>query len=349
MRRTHFIFGGFLQNLTKGKENFFTSLWNKPDTRDDRIKDYIPEVMEESLLEEKAVRLENNSRDVIVELGHKIILEIEKKSPTSRIAPHLSKLLKEYGTSSDLICQRPLSYLIYPTSSILSSNAEASHDLVLNFADNFRGMIEEIEKSGCSAKRTKSTENSSSEGTKEEVVSELEENPSSVNSSDTGDATIGEKEQPAGEDGAPIVAADDEYEPLDITLFVKVTAGMALANLNCGDLRYAEKCVDAALLHAKDPQRVGGLYGMKAGILCRQKKFEAAVEAAKKAISASQNLQGFLQGSYALNQLNRKVEEVELLEEAKESHPMNQQIAQRLSEAQKSLPEPLLQLDGDTK
>lgn len=344
MRRTGGILGGFLQNLTKGKENFFTSLWNKPDTRDDRIKDYIPEVVEESLLEEKAVRLENNSRDVIVELGHKIILEIEKKSPTSRIAPHLSKLLKEYGSSSDLICQRPLSYLIYPTSSVLSSNAEASHDLVLNFADNFRGMIEEIERSGCSVKRIQSEEKASiAEGVAEK--NENEEAP--VSSSNAKDASKGENERFEGE--APIVATDEEYEPLDITLFVKVTAGMALANLNCGDLRYAEKCVDTALFHAKDPQRVGGLYGMKAGILCRQKKFEEAVEAAKKAISSSQNLQGYLHGSYALHQLNRKVEEIELLEEAKEAHPMNQQVALRLSDAQKSLPEPLLQLDGNSK
>lgn len=35
-------------------------------------------------------------------------------------------------------------------------------------------------------------------------------------------------------------------------MFVKVLSGMALANMRCGDMKCAVKCVDVALQHARD-------------------------------------------------------------------------------------------------
>eukprot|EP00796_Vickermania_ingenoplastis_P005320 gene5320-3822_t len=310
--------------------NYFTSLWNKPETRDDKIKDYIPEVVEESLLEERAVQLENTSRDTIVELGNKILVEIEKKSPTSRMAPYFNQLLKEYGVK-DIIFQRPLSYLIYPTSSVLSSSAETSHELVLSFSENFRELIEEVERSGCSARKAVEVGSDSSTALKEGD----EASQGSTPECSTSDVAAGENIH---------MTPLNDYEPLDITLYVKVAAGMALANINCGDFAHAVKCVDAALLHAKDSQRIGGLYGMKAGILVRMKKYSDAEEAALKAIDHSQNVQGYLHGSYALYQQGRIVEAVNLLEAAREFHPMDVSVASRLSEIKKRLPEAPLQL-----
>lgn len=347
---------GFFQKISEGKNSFFTSLWNKPVTRDDRIKGYIPEVVEESLLEEKAVQLENNSRDIIVELGQKIVIEIEKKSPTSRIAPSLNKLMNEYG-SKDLICQRPLSYLIYPTSSAVSPSADTCHELVLSFVDNFREMIEEIEKSGCSARSiTKDQEkyisplpdtNESAKSIHQEVkiesLAESSEEGTKLKLEEHHDSRA-EVFREDNKDNLGVPPCDS-HEPLDITLFVKVMTGMTLANISCSDFKSAEKCVDTALLHARDTERIGGLYGMKAGILVRQKKLSQAVNSAQKAIEISHNLQGFLQGAYALHQLNRTDEELKLLKQAKEFHPMNQLIAKRYEDVMNSLPEPLLRLE----
>lgn len=319
MRTSCIKYAGILQSLSKGKENFFTSLWNKPVTRDDRIKEYIPEVIEESLMEERAVSLENNARDGIVELGHKILTEIDRKSPTSRIAPYMTALLREYN-SSELITQRPLSHLIYPTSSILS-NVDTQHELVMNFSENFRLLIEEVEQSGCSV-RSAEAEASLPDGT-------------------TAEASADGLSSAASDEGT---LEEDSYEPLDITLFVRVTAGMALANVNCGDYRNALKCVDVCLTHARSAERIGGLHGLKAGILVRLKSYEEAVKASAKAISASQNIQGYLHGSYALHQLNRRSEEAALLEEGREAHPMNQAIEKRLSDTKKDKAEALPQL-----
>lgn len=356
---------GFFQKLSESKTNFFTSLWNKPVTRDERIKGYIPEVLEESLVEEKAIQLDQNSRDIIVELGHKVVVEIEKKSPTSRIAPYLNKILKEYGTT-DVIRQRPLSYLIYPTSSVLSPSPDSCHELVLSFADNFREMIEEIERSGCSIRLLPKVNEDKGKSEKtapgESDMDSLTEAKSVLRN---GEAMKEEKnlamelrtgtnvEQDIKNEipeenissSSGTFSSEGSHEPPDLTLFVKIMSGMALANISCSDFKNAVKCVDTALLHAKDTQRIGGLYGMKAGILVRLKKFEEAATAAKKAIEVSHNLQGFLQGAYALHQLNRIDEELELLEQGKDSHPMNQQIVQRYDEVVQSLPEPLLRLE----
>lgn len=333
MRKSLPFLGGFLQNLTKGKENFFTSLWNKPVTDDDRVKDYIPEVVEESILEEKAVRLENNSRDIIVELGNKIITEMEKRSPTSRIAPYLNQIVSEYGVK-ELILQRPLSFLIYPNSNVLpSSNADTPHDLILSFNDNFKALIEEIERSGCSAKQKNAIV-----ATATAILNDKDVAPTNDSASSPNDSPVASGQDDGVVSDVEAAHRADCEEPLDITLFVKVTAGMALANVNCGDLQSAVRCVDAGLLHAKDPQRIGGLYGMKAGILIREKKYIEAVEAAKKAIDVSQNLQGYIHGSYALHQLDRIQEEVDLLESGREVFPMEQLLVHRLSEAKKAIP-----------
>lgn len=297
---------GFLQGGSFGKDgtNFFTSLWNKPETRDERVKEYVPEVLEESLQEQRAVLRERTSRDAIVELGHKILHEMENKSPTPSIAPHLSKLLKEYG-AKDLIAQRPLSYLLYPTSSVLSGG-EQPHELVSGFSDNFRTLIEEVERNGCSARR---------------------EAP----------AAATEKHAPSPASGEVVMASKEEYEPMDITMFIKVASGMALANAHCNDFRNAVRCVDAGIAHAIDGERLGGLLGLKAGLLVHQRRYDEAAETAKRAVEVAGNVQGFLHGAYALRMLRRYEEAVALLEKGVEEHPMNTQLANQLEAVRKSV------------
>lgn len=311
MRRTFARFG--LQGSPFGaKSNFFTSLWNKPETKDERVKEYVPEVLEESLQEQRAVLQESTSRDVIVELGHKVLLEIENKSPTPSIAPHLNKLLREYG-AKDIIAQRPLSYLLYPSSSALSGG-EQPHELVANFSDNFRTLVEEVERNGCSAR----------------TVDAGAANPAEITDG-TRDA-----EAPAADAHGVVMAGKGEYEPMDVTMFIKVASGMALANMHCNDLRNAVRCTDAGIAHAVDQQRLGGLLALRAGLLVHQKKYDEAAETARLAIDASGNLQGYLHGAYALRMLRRPEELVALLERGAEEHPMNTQLADQLETAQKA-------------
>ncbi|KAG5491176.1 hypothetical protein JIQ42_01073 [Leishmania sp. Namibia] len=343
----------FLPSLNFGvnKTDFFTNLWSKPQTRDERVKEYVPEVLEESLQEQRAVLEESTSRDIIVDLGTKILQAIDNKSPTPSIAPHLNRLLLEYG-AKDVIAQRPLSYLLYPNSSALSAGEQA-HELVSNFPDNFRAMIEEVERSGCSAKTraplVTAPEARSSNGAPSVAA---------AGHSDTsgahvygGVATSGERESAApsvvtpddGKHALPserradgvIMASKEEYEPMDITMFVKVAAGLAMANLHCGDTRNAVRCVDAGIAHAKEASRLGGLLGLKAGLLVRQKKFAEAADCAQLAVEASGNIQGFLHGAYALLQLNRPEEAVALLERGRENHPMNTQFEAQIEAIQK--------------
>lgn len=318
MFRTRGVLSGFLQGLKFGtsKNDFFTSLWNKPQTRDERVKEYVPEVMEESLEEQRAVLEENTSRDVIVELGNKILVAIENKSPTPSIAPNLNLLLSEYD-AKDIITQRPLSYLLYPNSSAIAAG-EQPHELVAGFVDHFRALIEEVERNGCTAKRqsetTSSMENKKLPSASASVAQEP--NAAALSSSKT-DPTV-------------IVASREEYEPMDITMFVKVSSGMALANFHCADLRNAIRCVDAGIAHVVDPKRLGGLLALKAGFLVHQKKYEEAVQCAQQSIEASGNQQGFLQGAYALRMLHRYEEAVALLEQGCQEHPMNTQLSLQL-------------------
>ncbi|KAG5492717.1 hypothetical protein JKF63_01297 [Porcisia hertigi] len=353
MFKANRIFAAHLPSLNFGtnKTEFFTNLWNKPQTRDERVKEYVPEVLDESLEEQRAVLEETTSRDMIVELGNKILQEIDNKSPTPSIAPHLHKLLLEYG-AKDLIAQRPLSYLLYPNSSALSAGEQA-HELVSSFPDNFRAMIEEVERNGCSIKTpatalpTAVTHEPSGEPcapTTEKVdTPSMQANrdavmPGESQPTQLGDATpVDTKASMPHQQtsGGVIMASKEEYEPMDITLFAKVAAGMALANLHCGDMRNALRCVDAGIAHAKESSRLGGLLALKAGLLVRQKKFAEAVDSARLAVEASGNVQGYLHGAYALRKLDRLEEAVALLEEGREAHPMNTLFENQIEAIQK--------------
>ncbi|CCW62139.1 unnamed protein product [Phytomonas sp. EM1] len=356
MRRTCLHFSGFLQNLKTGtdKFKFFTTLWNKPETKDERIKEYIPEVLEESLQEQRRVIQESTSRDVIVESGHRVLLEIEKKSPTPNILPHLSKLMLEYG-AKNFIALRPLSYLLYP-SSLTPGGDKQPHDLILTFVDNFRQLIEEVEQNGCSPRLGSAplTTTTSVEIPKAPIPvpqPEAEEGflarkEASDAVSDTGPA----KEVNCVENtsGNPHVSHSENpnarptsfvnvEEPTDITMFVKVVTGMALANLHCGDISNAIHCVDISIAHAIDSTRRGALLGLKAGLLVRQKKFKEAVEVAKLAVEVSGDAQGYLHGAYALRMLKSPSEAIALLEKGMEEHPMDTSLVTQLEAAGKEV------------
>lgn len=295
----------------------FTRLWNKPQTRDERVKEYIPEVLEESLAEQRRVLDESTSRDKIVEAGHKILREIENKAPTPSIAPHLTTIMLEFG-GKDLIGQRALSQLLYPNSS-----AQAQNELLSGFLENFKGLVEYVEQNGSSLRSTAAgAEANTAEAASGEVAAK-------------GDGAASSSEQ--GNYGDVITAKAHEVEPMDFTLFVKVTAGMALSNINIGDFNAALRCCDSALKYAVDTKRIGGIYGMKAGILNRLKKFEDAAECARLAIEASDNIQGYLQGASALKALKRGEEVIALLEQAKEAHPHSKVVAEVLLDAKKNV------------
>jgi tetratricopeptide (TPR) repeat protein len=304
-------------NPLKNGASMFTNLWSKPNTKDERVKEYVPEVIEESLTEQRAVLNESTSRDRIVESGYRLLQEVENKSPTPSIAPHMQTLLLEFGAPKDLIGQRALSQLLYP--SVAPTPAVAAlqaHELVSGFLENCKRLVEHVEVHGSSVKARRAT----SEG--EETKKESERTSSN--------------EEP-DEGNRVVMAKPDEVEPLDITMFAKVTAAMALANLHTGDLNQAMACCDAALRHAVDPKRIGGLHGMRAGIYNKMKKYELAAEAARLSIEASDNVQGYLQGAAALRQLKRDQEVVALLEQGKEAHPSNEVVGQQLLAVKKDL------------
>lgn len=314
--------------LAQGKD-LFHGLWSKPETKDERVKEYVPEVLEESLTEQRRVLAEGSTRDVIVDAGHKILALLDNKAPTPSITPHLNKILEAFETK-ELIGQRALSQLLYPTavnaSTALGAGSATPNELVSGFAENFKSLVEYVEQNGRTATPVP---------------------PGSSNASNS-DAAEGEAAAPSEPDtevvsktsskaGSIIMASRQEVEPLDATLFVKLSAGMALANLGTGDLGHASKCVDAGLKYAIDPKRIGGLYGMKAGILNRQKKFEEAADAARLAIEASDNIQGYLQGVASLRALKRPEETVALLEQAREAHPQNTLVSDLLLEVKKTV------------
>jgi hypothetical protein len=291
-------------------KDYFTTLWQKPETRDERIKEYVPEVLEESLMEQRAVLSEATKRDMIVESGSRVIKELENKAPTPAIAAPLAQIFDHYG-GKNLISQRALSYLLYPGSVAGTAN-EHPHELIASFHENFKLLIGEVEKNGCSVAAPPIKD--APEKTKEQA---------------------GAADEAAEGENKVVMQSKDEAEPLEITLFVKVVAGMALANVQYTDFASGVKCCDVALLHAKDSARIGGLYGMKAGILIRMKKYEEALEAAQKSIEASNNVQGFLHGATALSKLRRDSELLRLLEQAKESFPLNAEVQRLLAAAKR--------------
>ena len=302
-------------------KDMFTSLWHKPETRDERVKEYVPEVLEESLVEQRAVLTEASRRDVIVERGAKVLKELENKAPTPAIAGHLSLILESYG-GRNVISQRALSYLLYPGSNAGNAN-EHPHELISSFHENFKLLIQEIEVNGCSIQGP----------TKEAVVNDEKEQQADQIASDS-DASGGAVDS-TQDPNKVVMQPASEVEPLDVTLFVKVAAGMALANVQCTDFGSAVKCCDLALAHAKESARLGGLEGMKAGELIRLKKFDEAIEAAQKSIEASNNVQGYLHGATALSKLRRDGEAVKLLEKAKECFPQNGEVLRLLATAKK--------------
>lgn len=335
--------GDSLKNFGFGKG--WRDLWFKPQTRDEKIKEYVPEVIEESLQEQRAVLDERTSRDVVVELGHKVLREIENKAPTPSIAPSFNAITKEFG-ATDLIGQRALSYLLYPTSvKEHGRNAATPHELVENFADNLKAFIDYVEANGSASldklnERAKATAGTPAlEGTPSpaaitagEVTKEDAEVPNEAAPAASPESEAAPSATPAA---TPAAASATVEETPDVTLYVKLLAGMSLANVRCNELHAALRCCDNGIDHVIDPQRLGGLLGMKAGILNRMRRFEEAAEVAQKAIAVSNNSQGYLQGAAALKMLKREAEVVALLEKGKEQLGENPLIEAELNSAKK--------------
>lgn len=315
LRRTTFLRIGmnvFLDNKSMGGGAQRSKSWNelffKPETRDERVKDYVPEVLEESLAEQRAVLAhKQTTRDLLVEHGQKVLKELENKAPTPTIYPALTKMLKLYG-KEHLITQRALNYLLYPTAN--AAFQAQPNELVAAFGDNFRNYVESIEQGG-----------------------------SSVHEAAEQKKLLG---RGGSDDDAPAAAAP-VTEATDVTYYVKCVAAMSLANLQMGDKATALRCADAALEHVVDPTRKGGVLAMKAGILNQLGKPTEALEAAQLAIAASGNVQGYLQASASLKLLKRSDEAVALLEAGATQHPANVLLSASLETIQKALP-----LDGKT-
>eukprot|EP00758_Cryptobia_borreli_P014617 Tbor_TRINITY_DN5938_c2_g4::TRINITY_DN5938_c2_g4_i2::g.18829::m.18829 len=133
-------------------KDMFRKMWNNKFTAsatETKVKEHVPEALEESLADQPAVENDFTSRDIIVDLGHRAIKCIENKAPTPTIAPHIDGIFKEYGASSEMINQRCLSYLLYPYSAPRSSQV-LHHDLVMSFPDNIRALVAHVEVYGTS-------------------------------------------------------------------------------------------------------------------------------------------------------------------------------------------------------
>jgi tetratricopeptide (TPR) repeat protein len=299
-------------------DKWYHRLWFKPETRDERVKEYVPEVIEESIAEQRALMAQQTPRDILVEHGHRVLALIENKAPTPSISPSLNHILKCFG-NEDLISQRALSYLIYPTTSsaaaLLKSGA-SSHtipDLIASWTDNFRTMVQSIEQDGTYVNHLMEKKGSLEAPKKEGATGE------SATAEETATATAAPEEGKTED-------TKQQVESPDVTMFVKVVSGMSLANMHCNDLKNAVACCDAALKHVVDTNRKGGVLALKAGLLNKEKRYTEAAECALLAVEASGNIQGYLQGYTALRLLNRKEEAMELLESGVEAHPQNTQL-----------------------
>ena len=323
-------------------KNAMFGLWNKPETKDSRVKEYIPEVLEESLAEQRAVLEETTSRDVIVELGHKVLRAIENKAPTPAIAPNLNTILKEFG-ASELINQRALSYLLYPSSGQGAHGSQQLPELVTSWADNFRAFVAHIEEAGSSVhikqlETEEAAKLTAGDGDAAAATEKKEAAPASSSSTTPANAEV-EGGAPAPKPKKPVAigAASADAEAFDVSMLAKMSAGMALANIHCKDNSNALKCVDFALEHSTDATRRGGLYGMKAGILNKLRRYDEASEAAGLAIEASDNIQGYLQGAAALRLLKKDVELVALLERGTQAHPAQLTLSDQLETQKKTM------------
>lgn len=305
-------------------DKWYHRLWFKPETRDERVKEYVPEVIEESIAEQRALMAQQTPRDILVEHGHRVLALIENKAPTPSISPSLNHILKCFG-NEDLISQRALSYLIYPTTSsaaaLLKSGA-SSHtipDLIASWTDNFRTMVQSIEQDGTYVNHLMQKKEAL------EAPKDKKEGAPAENTPTNGAANASTATATEAEEGKP-EEAKQQVESPDVTMFVKVVSGMSLANMHCNDLKNAVACCDAALKHVVDTNRKGGVLALKAGLLNKEKRYTEAAECALLAVEASGNIQGYLQGYTALRLLNRKEEAMELLESGVEAHPQNTQL-----------------------
>ncbi len=314
--------GAFQSNEEeRASKKGWKDLFFKPQTRDERVKDYIPEVLEESLAAQRAVLAkENTERDLIVEYGQKMLKDLENKAPVTNMFPAYVSLMKLYK-KENLLSQRAMHLLMYPGSTQHGTvNQTAVPELVSSFSENLRAFIDTVEQNGSYVHDVKWKKNPPSsqkqllgEGKeKQQLLEEGNNNNNNDNVVDTDSPT----------------ARSDETEPMDVTLYVKCLAGMSMANARINDYVSAVRCCDAAIEHAMDPNRKGGVFALKAGLLVQQKKYLEAAETAKLAIDCSpQNPQGYLQGATALRFLGKLDDAVQILKLGAETMPGNESVA----------------------
>ena len=339
LRRNRLFFVGMtgaFQNESQERENKkgWKDLFFKPQTRDERVKDYIPEVLEESLAAQRAVLAkENTERDLIVEYGQKMLKDLENKAPVTNMFPAFVSLMKLYK-KDNLVSQRAMHLLMYPGSTQHGTmNQQALPELVTSFSENLRTFVDTVEQNGSFVHDVKWKNGNNQKQNSAALLTEGGKSSAKNNNKIAGELEEGkttEAENTSNEEAeldSP-TAISEEAEPMDVTLYVKCLAGMSMANARINDYISAVKCCDAALEHAMDPNRKGGVYALKAGLQVQQKKLLDAVQTAHLAIECSpQNPQGYLHGSAALRMLGRYDEAVKMLELAAETMPGNDSIA----------------------
>ena len=318
----------------------WTDLFWKPDTKDERVKGHVPEVLEESLAEQRAVLSHQTTRDTIVEHGHKVLREIENKAPTPSIFPAVNNILKLYG-SEHLISQRGLNLLVYPGSAAVYQQNQAP-ELISAFQDNFKTFVDSVEQNGsfvhdvkmpAIAEAEERLKLEASEPAKAKEGSD-EEGAEAATTTTNAEASSGDATAAAADAGEESIVAFElpDAEPADVTYFVKCISGMAMANVQIGDCASALRCCDLALEHVIDDSRKGGVLALKAGVQIKLKDYAGAHESALAAIAASsQNPQGYLQGATALRFLKRPEEATALLTEGVEANPGNEDVANYLA------------------
>jgi hypothetical protein len=341
-------FAGLTGDAEKKKRKGWSEFFWKPETRDERVKEYVPDVLEESLAEQRLVLAQQTQRDLLVEHGHKVLREIENKAPIPTLFPAVNKIMALYG-HDHVITQRGLNYLLYPNSSTLYQQ-QVPHELVATFHDNFRSFVESVEQDGsyvhdvklpeAAAKRKAAELEAAKAGAapaEGEAAPAVEAAEGEAKAAEDGASAEAGEATPADGDSAAAAAApaeeeapQDVAEPADVTYFVKVAAGMSMANLHIGDVANAVVCCDVAIEHVMDSSRRGGLLAMKAGLLNRQKKYELAGEAAALAVAASQNPQGYIQGAAALRFRKMDKEAVALLAAGAEAVPQHEGLTAAL-------------------
>ena len=308
------------QQSQNDKRSWKELFW-KPETRDERIKQFVPEVLEESLAAQKSVlSAEQNQRDRIVEAGHKVLKELENKAPIPTLYPSLLNILKLYGVADRVVSQRALNYLLYPSSSSFAGHVP--HELVGGFQDNFKHLIDHVEVNGSAATSRIEALRAEQAAAKADAKSKAEEKASADAIDFPSDATPTTTAVSGTTDGGVADPKKDNgtvghsgAEDPEVTYFVKCVAGMGLANVHIGDFANAVSCVDAALTHAVDDNRRAGLLALKAGVLNKMKRYDEAIAAAQLCVAANpMNSQGYLQGAAALRLSKRDDEAVAFLE-----------------------------------